>query len=498
MLAILAAVAVFATIVTIAMPMLARDELTSRMKSTSLERDKIRARERARLTSEAAKGPRAALRQDTSGVMRDIVEKLNLRKALADDNTFSNLKMAGYRKQSHIYVFLFFRIVLPLLLLLAATAYVFGFSGMERPFMVKVTIVLVVAYAGFYSPNLFVKNQIGKRQLSIRRAWPDALDLMLICVESGMSIEAAFRKVSVEIGIQSPALAEELVLTNAELSYLEERRKAYENLASRTGLDGVKSVTIALIQAERYGTPLGTALRVLAQENRDMRMAEAEKKAAALPPKLTVPMILFFLPVLFRRDHGPGIHPDFRKDRLVTRAKRVAPGQAVVQTFLRKLTEDPAMAYLYLPLGTGVVRALQAGGLDAYGLPPERLISDGRGNPCRHCLQDIKAGEGMLTLSLRPFTKLHPYAETGPVFLHADSCEAHDCTGGVPPIVSCRRQLLVKGYDVNERIVYGTGAIVDCARMDEHLERLFASGEVSFADIRSASKNCYFCRAVRA
>ncbi len=128
---------------------------------------------------------------------------------------------------------------------------------------------------------------------------------MLICVESGMSMEAAFRKVAVEIGNGSVALAEELVLTNAELSYLQERRQAYENLATRTGLDGVKSVTMALIQAERYGTPLGTALRVLAQENRDMRMAEAEKKAAALPPKLTVPMIVFFLPVLFAVIMGP-------------------------------------------------------------------------------------------------------------------------------------------------------------------------------------------------
>jgi tight adherence protein C len=148
---------------------------------------------------------------------------------------------------------------------------------------------------------------MAKRQQSIRRAWPDALDLMLICVESGMSLEMAFKKVAVEIGLQSPQLAEELVLTTAELSYLQERRKAYENLANRTGLDGVKAVCVALIQAERYGTPLGQALRVLAQENRDMRMAEAEKKAAALPPKLTVPMIIFFLPVLFAVIMGPAM-----------------------------------------------------------------------------------------------------------------------------------------------------------------------------------------------
>ena len=133
----------------------------------------------------------------------------------------------------------------------------------------------------------------------MRRALPDAMDLLLICVESGVSIEHAFRKVAAEIGSQSVALAEEFTLTTAELSYLQERRLAYENLAARTGLEGVKSITTALAQAERYGTPLGLALRVLAQESRDHRMNEAEKKAAALPPKLTVPMILFFLPVLF-------------------------------------------------------------------------------------------------------------------------------------------------------------------------------------------------------
>ena len=307
LLAILAAVAVFATIVTIAMPIVQRDEFAARMKSAAIERDKIRARERARLASSQQQARKGSLRNESAGMVRDLVERLNLRAALADEATFSNLKMAGYRKQSHIYVFLFFRLVLPAILFLVALAYVFGVSDMERPFMIKLTIVLFVAYAGFYAPNMFIKNQIAKRQLSIRRAWPDALDLMLICVESGMGLESAFRKVAVEIGIQSPPLAEELVLTNAELSYLQERRQAFENLASRTGLDGVKSVCMALIQAERYGTPLGHALRVLAQENRDMRMMEAEKKAAALPPKLTVPMIVFFLPVLFAVIMGPAL-----------------------------------------------------------------------------------------------------------------------------------------------------------------------------------------------
>jgi tight adherence protein C len=170
---------------------------------------------------------------------------------------------------------------------------------------VKIGIAIAAAYAGMHLPLMLLKNKIQRRQLSIKRAFPDTLDLLLICVESGMSIEAAFKKVSEEIGRQSVPLAEELTLTMAELSYLPDRRQAYENLAKRTDLDGVKSVCMALQQAERYGTPLAQMLRVMAQENRDMRMSEAEKKAAGLPPKLTVPMILFFLPVLFIVILGP-------------------------------------------------------------------------------------------------------------------------------------------------------------------------------------------------
>jgi len=303
MIAVFTAIAVFATIVTVTMPMLKSDELTSRMKTAALERDKIRTRERARLATQ--KNPK--LRQENDGIMASLVNKLNLKKTLADEKTFMNLKLAGFRKQSHIYVFLFFRVVLPLIMLIAAAIYVFGISNMEHTFMIKVLIVLLVGYGGFYAPNMYISNVISKRQLSIKRAWPDSLDLLLICVESGMSVEAAFNKVSLEIGLQSPALAEELVLTTAELSYLQERRDAYQNLADRTGLDGVKSVCMALIQAERYGTPIATALRVLSKENRDMRMSEAEKKAASLPPKLTVPMIVFFLPVLFAIIMGPAM-----------------------------------------------------------------------------------------------------------------------------------------------------------------------------------------------
>jgi len=203
--------------------------------------------------------------------------------------------------------FLVMRMVAPLAFSALAAFYLFFLLDLKHPPIVKLGACIVVAWLGLQLPMLLLKNQIQRRQLSINRAFPEALDLLLICVESGMSIEAAFRKVSEEIGSQSVPLAEELMLTTAELSYLPNRRQAYDNLVKRTDLQGVKSVCMALQQAERYGTPLGAMLRTMAQENRDMRMAEAEKKAAGLPPKLTVPMILFFLPVLFVVILGPAI-----------------------------------------------------------------------------------------------------------------------------------------------------------------------------------------------
>ncbi len=195
--------------------------------------------------------------------------------------------------------------VAPIAMFVFSLVYMFVIIRFEQPLMIKVALAIGAAWLGLKIPDLFLKNMIKRRQKSIRRAFPDALDLLLICVESGMSIDAAFRKVSEEIGSQSIQLAEELMLTTAELSYLQDRREAFDHLAERTDIDGVKAVCTALVQAERYGTPLAQALRVLAQEIRDMRMGEAEKKAAALPPKLTVPMILFFLPVLFIVILGP-------------------------------------------------------------------------------------------------------------------------------------------------------------------------------------------------
>ena len=298
---LLAAVAAGATVMTLAMPLLATDSLAKRMKSVALERERIRQRERERL----AKGEKISLRQSPKQFVQNIVERFNLTKWLGQEEARLKLVQAGYRGQAPYVTYLFFRLVTPLVMFVAALFYLFVVLDVAQPTVVKIGGAVVAAYFGMHVPYLFLKNKIQNRQKQIRRAFPDALDLLLICVESGMSIEAAFKKVSEEIGSQSIALAEELTLTTAERSYLQDRRQAYENLARRTGLDGVKSVCVALQQSERYGTPMAQTLRVMAQESRDMRMSEAEKKAAALPPKLTVPMILFFLPVLFIVILGP-------------------------------------------------------------------------------------------------------------------------------------------------------------------------------------------------
>jgi tight adherence protein C len=298
---VLAAVAAMATVITLAMPLLVRDDLGRRLKAVAIEREKMRQRERERL----ARGEKVALRQSPKQYMKTVVERFNLAKWVGQEQARIRLIQAGYRGHAPYVAFLFFRMVSPVVTFVVSIFYLFFILEIDQPFFLKVGACLFAAFVGMQAPYLFLKNKISRRQLSLKRAFPDALDLLLICVESGMSIEAAFRRVAGEIGSQSIALAEELTLTTAELSYLQDRKTAYENLAKRTDLEGVKAVCMALAQSERYGTPLGQTLRVMAQENRDMRMSEAEKKAAALPPKLTVPMILFFLPVLFVVILGP-------------------------------------------------------------------------------------------------------------------------------------------------------------------------------------------------
>ena len=300
---ILAAVCVFATVLTVALPMLQRDQMNRRMKEMAIERGKMRS---ARLADMASKDRQTGrLRATPKGFMQRIVDELKLREYFDNEELRENLKRAGLRGQANIVYFMFFRVAAPIAVFLFALFYVFFLYDTGYPPLINFLIALGAGFLGFYLPNMFITNRVQKRQMAIKQAFPDALDMLLICVQSGMSVESGFAKVGKEIASQSIELAEEMTLTTAELSYLQDRRQAYENLAKRTGLPGVKAVTTALIQAERYGTPVGQALRSMAKENREIRQSEAERKAAALPPKLTVPMIVFFLPVLFIVILGP-------------------------------------------------------------------------------------------------------------------------------------------------------------------------------------------------
>jgi len=294
----------FATAYGLVRPMMGQTSLEGRMKSVANRREELRRRSREAL---AQKGATSSLRHTDTGVYKTIVERLQLSRLLEDPKVVENLAQAGYRGPRPVTTFYFFRFVLPFVFAGFVGFYLFVVNGFGLPTMTRFGACIFGLAAGFYAPNVFIKNVATKRRESIIQGFPDALDLMLICVESGMSIEAALAKVSQEIGPSSINLAEELSLLVAELSYLPDRRLAYEGLAKRTNHPGVKSVSMAMIQAERYGTPLGAALRVMAKENRELRMAAAEKKAAALPAKLTVPMILFFLPVLFVMILGPAI-----------------------------------------------------------------------------------------------------------------------------------------------------------------------------------------------
>ena len=298
------AIVVFATIITLAAPAMSDRGLEGRLKSVANRREELRRRSREAI---AQKGGTSTLRHTDEGLYKNIVDRLQLSKLLEDPKVVDKLAQAGFRGPQPVSTFYFFRFVMPFVFAVVTAVYIylindFGLLGMQ-----KMCACVAALAIGYYAPNVYISNIATKRRESIVAAFPDSLDLLLICVESGMSIEAAIQKVGAEVGSSSMELAEELSLLTAELSYLPDRRLAYEGLARRTNHPGIRSVATAMIQAERYGTPLGSALRVMAKENRDLRLSAAEKKAAALPAQLTVPMILFFLPVLFVVILGPAI-----------------------------------------------------------------------------------------------------------------------------------------------------------------------------------------------
>jgi len=282
-----------ATLYTLFSPLLEGDKLKKRMDSVAATRDNMR---QARMNTLNAK---AGLRVQTKGNIKQLVDNLSLEKLLEASGLRDKLAQAGLRGQRPIYMFYFFRLTLPIVFGLFGLIVLIGLNTPQWEMLQRIAGTIGLVAFGYYLPGIYVKNLAGKRLKAIMPVFPDALDLLLICVESGMSVELAFARVSQEMAESSIELAEEFSLTTAELSYLQSRRQAYENLARRNNHPGIRAVATALVQAERYGTPLGDTLRTMAAENRQLRVLQAEKKAASLPAKLTVPMIVFFLPVLF-------------------------------------------------------------------------------------------------------------------------------------------------------------------------------------------------------
>lgn len=299
------AVASFATMLAIGLPLLRRNERQARLKAIAKRREELSRQQHERLNRERT-SPLRGRKKKHVALMTDILQRVNLQELAASKALRQKLMAAGYRSPGAPVVFLFIRLGTTVGFVLLALLY-FLLSKEEMAVGQKILIVGGALLTGFYLPALLVKNQAQKRQNEMTLAFPDALDLLVICTESGLSIEAAFARVTEEIGESSSVLSEEMGLTSAELAFLGDRRKAYANMAERTGIQAARSLATTLIQSEKYGTPVSQALRVLAAENRHERMAKAEKKAGALPAQLTVPMIVFFLPALFVAIIGPAI-----------------------------------------------------------------------------------------------------------------------------------------------------------------------------------------------
>ncbi len=272
--------------------------MKGRIKRVALEREAMLNLEMSRLKT--GEENRVSIRgKRNKGFVTNIVNKLSLKEAFLNERTVLSLQQAGYRSAGHLTTYLFLRLSVPIGMFFLAFIYLTFTVMAGRPLYLIFTYSVGIGLVGAYLPVILLKNKITKRRKMIKKSWPDCLDLLLLCVESGMSIEEAFKRVANEMVEHSGELAEELMLTNAELSFLEKRSDAYRNFGERSGLDGVKAVMMALIQSDKYGTSVGHSLRLMSEEGREERMMEAEKKAASLPPKLTVPLIVFFLPVLF-------------------------------------------------------------------------------------------------------------------------------------------------------------------------------------------------------
>ncbi|WOE74619.1 type II secretion system F family protein [Alterisphingorhabdus coralli] len=299
---ILAAVATLAVLVAIYAATTVRDPMAKRVKSLNERREQLK----AGITASTKKRAKLVQQNETTDRMRSVLSSLSVLQDEQLEAAQQKLAQAGIRSKDAAIAVIFGRLILPIIIGGGAGIYIYVLDGMaDWSGMMKSLAfggALILSYKG---PDLFVQNKVTKRTDAIRKGLPDALDLLVICAEAGLTVDAAFNRVAKELGRAYPELGDEFALTAIELSFLTERRQAFENLAYRVDLDAVKGVVTTMIQTEKYGTPLASALRVLSAEFRNERMMRAEEKAARLPAIMTVPLILFILPVLFIVILGP-------------------------------------------------------------------------------------------------------------------------------------------------------------------------------------------------
>ena len=299
---LLAGVAAFAVLLAIYAATTARDPMVKRVKALNERREQLK----AGITASTKRRAKLVTKNETTDRIKSILSGL---KVLQDSQVKAaqiKLMQAGIRSKEYAVAVIFGRLVLPIvfgglmLYLVYGTDMFATYSPLKRYGIVAVSFIL-----SYKAPDIFLKNKIDKRSGAIRKGLPDALDLLVICAEAGLTVDAAFNRVARELGRAYPELGDEFTLTAIELGFLSERRQAFENLAMRVKLDALKGVVTTMVQTEKYGTPLASALRVLSAEFRNERMMRAEEKAARLPAIMTVPLILFILPVLFVVILGP-------------------------------------------------------------------------------------------------------------------------------------------------------------------------------------------------
>ena len=299
---ILAGIATLAVMFAIYAAVTVRDPMAKRVQSLNDRREELKA---GIITSSAKKRVSLVRKTDKTDKMKERLEGMKVLQQSQIEAIQQKLAHAGYRNKELAVLVIGARIVLPIVLGFTAFMLLYVVEIYPDWQMKKVMALSAAVFLGYKGPEIFLANKASKRTTEIRKGLPDALDLLVICAEAGLTVDAAFNRVAKELGRAYPELGDEFALTAIELSFLSERRMAFNNLAYRVDLESVRGVVTTMVQTERYGTPLASALRVLSAEFRNERMMRAEEKAARLPAIMTIPLILFILPVLFIVILGP-------------------------------------------------------------------------------------------------------------------------------------------------------------------------------------------------